>query len=274
MKKLFGSEALVQRLEYEKKPCSLLQDITIQEESREDFGVLEQFHYRGSLTPVTKRIYIARLGGSIVGGICYSPCQPSLRGRSIAVPEYASNTSRKEGMFLLNRDFLRIARVVVLPKFRGVGLGVKIVKETLPTTEYPFIETIAVMAKFNPFFEHAGMVRIPTPDPLESDPAYARALGRLNELGFDLDLLASANCNQSVLSTLPQEQLLLVRDIILKYFIAEKFAGMEFKKGVELLDIESMSNALTNVKVDMAYYIWKSSDPKFASLPDVRTPQD
>jgi ABC-type ATPase with predicted acetyltransferase domain len=49
------------------------------------------------------------------------------------------------------RDVIKISRVVIHPKYRTIGLGAKIVAETLPQAGKPYVETIAVMAKYNPF---------------------------------------------------------------------------------------------------------------------------
>jgi ABC-type ATPase with predicted acetyltransferase domain len=53
-----------------------------------------------------------------------------------------------------------IMRVVVHPKYRTIGLGQHLVRETLPLVGTPYVETIAVMAKYNPFFERAEMQKI------------------------------------------------------------------------------------------------------------------
>jgi len=53
----------------------------------------------------------------------------------------------------LNRDFITISRVIVHPKYIGIGLGVELVKETLEKTGYRYVEAIAVMARYNPFFK-------------------------------------------------------------------------------------------------------------------------
>jgi ABC-type ATPase with predicted acetyltransferase domain len=53
----------------------------------------------------------------------------------------------------LNKLLCIINRVVVKPKYRTIGLGVKLAKETLPLTGTTFVEMPAVMAKYNPFAE-------------------------------------------------------------------------------------------------------------------------
>jgi predicted GNAT family acetyltransferase len=61
---------------------------------------------------------------------------------------------------LINDEIARISRVVIHPKFRGIGLGAFLVKETLHKVDAKVVEVLAVMARYNPFFEKAGMLRV------------------------------------------------------------------------------------------------------------------
>ena len=79
------------------------------------------------------------------------------------MPEYAGKTTSNK-IKKINGDISRISRVVVHPKFRSIGLGAEIGRRTLPTAPTKIVETLAVMARYNPFFEHAGMTRIETPE--------------------------------------------------------------------------------------------------------------
>ena len=60
----------------------------------------------------------------------------------------------------LNEKLSIISRVVVHPKYRTLGLGSKLVCETLFLEGKPYAEILAVMAKYNPFAERAGMRKI------------------------------------------------------------------------------------------------------------------
>jgi len=51
------------------------------------------------------------------------------------------------GMRELNEKLSTISRVVVHPKYRTIGLGTKLVKETLPLVGTPNVEMPTVMAK-------------------------------------------------------------------------------------------------------------------------------
>ena len=57
----------------------------------------------------------------------------------------------------MNKQLSIINRVVVHPKYRSIGLGAKLIRETLPAVGTSYVELIAVMAKYSPFAEKGGM---------------------------------------------------------------------------------------------------------------------
>ena len=63
------------------------------------------------------------------------------------------------GLKLLNGEMRCISRVVIEPRFRGIGLGRYLVAETLARAGVELVEAMAAMGQVNPFFERAGMRR-------------------------------------------------------------------------------------------------------------------
>jgi hypothetical protein len=95
---------------------------------------------------------------------------------------------------LINEEIARISRVVIHPKFRGIGLGAFLVKETMPKVNAKVIETLAVMARYNPFFEKAGMIKV---DYKTNSYSKENEIKNFLEFhNFDFDFLKSKNyCN-------------------------------------------------------------------------------
>jgi hypothetical protein len=88
----------------------------------------------------------------------------------------------------LNEKLSSISRVVVHPKYRTVGLGTRMVQETLPLVSSEWAEMSAVMAKYDPFAEKAGMKKIIEQEP----PKEALAILRVpKSLDFNDQDLAS-----------------------------------------------------------------------------------
>jgi len=113
----------------------------------------------------------------------------------------------------LNEKLSIITRVVVHPKYRTIGLGSKLVRETLPLAGTPYVEMPAVMAKYNPFAEKAGMRKIAEQPPRKEALAVAETL---RKLGFNVQLLGSEKYVLSKLQTLGNEDLEKLREAFIK----------------------------------------------------------
>jgi hypothetical protein len=98
----------------------------------------------------------------------------------------------------LNKQLSIINRVVIHPKYRTIGLGAKLIRETLPLVGTPYVEMIAVMAKYSPFAEKAGMHKVAEQRTVESVSAVSEAL---------LELLGSERYVTGKLANLTTQQL-------------------------------------------------------------------
>ena len=79
-----------------------------------------------------------------------------------------------------------------------------VIGETLPRVGTPCVEMIAVMAKYNPFAEKAGMQKVLEQKPSEEAKRIADAL---SGLGFDLKLLGSQKHVSNQLQNITPKQL-------------------------------------------------------------------
>jgi len=78
--------------------------------------------------------------------------------------------------------------VVIYPKYRTIGVGSKLIRETLPLVGTPYAEMVAAMAKYNQFAERAGLQKIVEQKPLENVQKISNILV---QFGFNLPLLGS-----------------------------------------------------------------------------------
>jgi hypothetical protein len=146
------------------RSCSVCKKLKIVPGCYDDYKQLAQYHYRGSRGPFTA-IYTLRpepaLAGALynkpIGVIVYSTTMPELQLRNIATNNFYAGFDRSTRLALINRDIRRISRVIIEPRFRGLGLASRLVAETMPLMNVPIIEAMAVMGLINPFFEKAGM---------------------------------------------------------------------------------------------------------------------
>jgi len=113
----------------------------------------------------------------------------------------------------LNQKLSVVMRVVVHPKYRTIGLGQRLVRETLPRAGTPFVELIAVMAKYNPFAERGGMTKIAEQPPAKKALKIAETL---RKLGFNITFLVSKRYVLYKLGRLNPEDLQKAREVSAK----------------------------------------------------------
>ncbi|MEM6505827.1 MAG: GNAT family N-acetyltransferase [Planctomycetota bacterium] len=111
---------------------------------------------------------------------------------------------------LLNQELRCISRVIVDPRYRGMGLAVRLVRHALQTAATRYTEMIAVMGRINPFPQRAGMTPYERP-PLEAEQ---RALAALRYAGVEPAALAMPTQVQRRIGSLPNAtQQLVTREL-------------------------------------------------------------
>jgi ABC-type lipoprotein export system ATPase subunit/GNAT superfamily N-acetyltransferase len=181
VEKRFGKEISVSYFpDAEASECSLVKGMCVEAGSTEDWRALSMFHYRGHRCSPPRSIFRLKRKDELCGVIVYSYPPPACYGRRLVLP--------KMDMSELNNKLCTINRVVVHPKYRTIGLGARLIRETLPLAGTPFVELVAVMAKYSPFAEKAGMQKVAVQEPSKE---IMRVAGELECLGFDLRLFGS-----------------------------------------------------------------------------------
>jgi len=160
----FEREIKVTHNDYAPKTCSIYESISVEKASIEDYERLSRFHYRSKDESESLRIkdcHKLLFDGESVGVIVYSSSYLNLKPRNMVFGDrYVFTPGDLHKARLINEEIARISRVVIHPKFRGIGLGAFLVRETMAKVDARVVEVLAVMAKYNPFFEKAGMVRV------------------------------------------------------------------------------------------------------------------
>jgi ABC-type lipoprotein export system ATPase subunit/GNAT superfamily N-acetyltransferase len=238
--------------------CSLTRQMRVEQGTLQDYKALSQFHYRAGRCPPPRKIFVLKRRGELCGVIVYSFPSPVTFGRSRV---WRGSLQR------LQREVSVISRVVVHPKYRSIGLGAKLVGETLALAGTPCVEAVAVMAKYNPFFERAGMRRI-----AESKPSVhvTAALERLGGLGFDSALLAGVCYGERVVSEVGREAVLDVLEELSRRDagVRRRLVGLrnvyprheEFMAKAAELDVAGLAKALKRLSFmaqTKVYLFWR-----------------
>ena len=243
--------------------CSLVREMRIEQGTIADWHKLSSFHYRGHLVVGPRRIFRLVREEELCGVIFYCYPPPTCFGRRLMLPHMT--------MQELNQKLSIINRVVIHPKYRTIGLGAKLIMETLPFAGTPYVEMVAVMAKYNPFAEKAGMQRIAEQQPTEG---VLRISELLSDFGFDLQLLGSSRYVFSKIEELNPAQIGKLKELFIKNKhprFKKEFAISRHQPFGKTSDyIESVKNA-DNVKIakliklvgmllqTKVYLLWKST---------------
>jgi ABC-type ATPase with predicted acetyltransferase domain len=169
----------------------------------------------------------------------------------------------------MNQQLSIISRVILHPKYRTIGLGARLVKETLPLADTTHVEAIAVMAKYNPFFEKAGMTKLATQNP---EASCIEAVKSLSKIGFNTHLLASEKHDQTKLRKLSKKQTQEIKTILgrirnhrlRRAFTNEPYINDKtFKTAIENADPSKLAKALHVLSILLQkkiYLFWTRSE--------------
>jgi len=239
--------------------CTVAEGIRIREGTRDDYHRLAYLHYRAGGFPVPRCIYAMERQGEVIGVIVYSYPPVRVAGRRRAV-------GYSPGMDELNASWAVISRVIVHPKYRTIGLGNRLIRETLPIQGCDHVELIAVMAQYNPFAERAGMRLIQVSEPHGS---VVKAIDDLQSLGFNPVLMTSESHNREQLEALEPDKHQELRAILLSistvYYKRLSRASSayvkraEFGRWLEGQDAGSLARCLVTLSTlsqSKAYLYW------------------
>ena len=202
-------DAKAVRNEVHSGPCSIFERVRVEKGSVEDYERLKRFHYKSknekdSAGLRVKDCYRLLHGDDLMGVIVYSKSYLNLKPRNLVFGErYVFTPGDLHKARLINDEIVRISRVVIHPKLRGIGLGEFLVRQTLPRVDAKVVEVLAIMAKYNPFFEKAGMTLV---GKMELQQDQTNILKFLGETGGKLSLLHNKPLCKAYLNSLNQTQ--------------------------------------------------------------------
>jgi len=244
--------------------CSVYKNLRVEKANIEDYRKLSRFHYRSndekrSVSIRVKDCYKLLFNDELIGVIVYSCSYLNLKPRNMVFGErYVYTSGDMHRARLINQEIARISRVIIHPKFRGIGLGAFLVRETMPLVKAKVVEVLAVMAKYNPFFERAGMVRVDYGRDESSVEKKMRAF--LEAHNFDFTMAKSKMHCRRFFSELDEQD----RKALLEYL--SEFARQPFIR-IEMATPELLTRVLSSNGV---YLYWiNEALCKLANQPNV-----
>lgn len=133
--------------------------IRFREGGMSDYLALSHHHYHPAPPATCVRVLAAtpRGSGETLGVLVVSMPVLNASWRDVLFPGRYRTGDRREDACRLNAEVRTISRVVVDPRYRGLGVGTALVRRYLRRPLTPVTEALASMGVFSGFFRAAGM---------------------------------------------------------------------------------------------------------------------
>jgi len=242
------------------RSCSITKKLRVVRGGIDDYKKLLHYHYRSSRLGPFAAIFALKptksLGGSIgtsvVGVIVYTMPSLGLELRNIATDNLFTGFDRATHLALVNKNIRCIGRVIIEPRFRGLGLVSRLVRETMPKMNVAVIEAMAVMGLVNPFFKKAGMSEYAAAMPARC----VQLIEAFSLVGVEKDMLIDPKKMQEKLEQLQGKEAEFV-ELEIRNFLACYGKRRNLSAGLERTRF-----VLGKLTFRPVYYIW--FNPKMA----------
>ena len=152
----------IDRLENCRPKLSLLDHMTVQRGTIEDWRTLQDLHYKqsGSL-PAGSHHFTLKLGDELIGVLVMASPKLLLKERHVVLPRLKptgqdNKITNQFRMKWINANMSVVARVVVDTMYRGAGLAYRFTNIASRMEAKRFIEIQSSMSKYNMFAHKAG----------------------------------------------------------------------------------------------------------------------
>lgn len=152
-----------------------------------DYAALERFHYRAGRPATCVRTLCAEsdIDGSLAGVLLVSMPTLNARWRPLLWGDRFRSGDKRRDAKAINDSLRTISRVVVDPRYRGLGVATLLVRAYLAQPLTQATEAVAAMGWVCPFFQCAGMRAVNLP-PRENDAKLARDLREASVRAWEL----------------------------------------------------------------------------------------
>jgi GNAT superfamily N-acetyltransferase len=234
--------------------CSITKELAVVRGEFNDYERLAGYHYRerkagpfaGIFALRTKGHLARRSGVKTVGVIVYRMPSMGCELRNAATGGVFAGFDRVTGLSLVNKNVRYISRVIIEPRFRGIGLASRLVRETISEMDVAIVEAIAEMGMVNPFFEKAGMKAYAGKFPTRC----ARMQEAFSVVGIEKQELGDTANVQRKLEQLEGDEAAFI-ECEIRYFL-EHYGKRRFMSA----GLERTGFVLSKLARRPVYYIW------------------
>jgi ABC-type ATPase with predicted acetyltransferase domain len=258
-----GEGLVIERNHYENKN-PFIHNIKIEEGNIEDYKKLGKYHYKNTEARFTKYIFKMTYLNMLIGVAVYSMPKQQLVGRNVYFNKKYVNEKGVPILKEVNKDILTGSRFIIHPMFRGIGLGVELVKRTACLVDRPYIEIVSAMSKYNKFLEKAGATYVCNNLTEEKIKKEKKIKDLFHKYNLDYEFIASPRYCQKVLDIIPEGELKNAIYGVLRpnYFNNRarfKKYGINFQTKKEFMEIKLIPELIELAKwATTEYYIWEN----------------
>jgi len=244
------------------RSCSVIRKLQIVPGCLNDYKKLAHFHYRDSRIGPFAAIFAIKPAKALgtrssigtVGVIVYTMPSVGVELRNIATGNLFVGLDKGTRLALINKNIRCISRVILEPRFRGLGLASRLVRETMPKMNVPLIEAMAVMGLVNPFFEKAGMKAFTAKMPARC----IQLVEAFSIVGVEKEELIDSEEVQQKLDRLGQREAEFIESQI-KHFL-QSYGRRRYER----TGLERTGFVLSKLTFRPVYYIWFNTKIAFS----------
>lgn len=143
--------------------CTVNERVVVERGTPADYHRLAHLHYAAGHPATYHSVWVARdTADDCIAGVCvysYPDLHSSARNTATS-NEYVIHGSRKTAQ-RLNREVVRMSRLIIAPQYRGIGLAHRILAESIADLDRRYIETTTAIGPFTTLFERLGFHSVP-----------------------------------------------------------------------------------------------------------------
>jgi GNAT superfamily N-acetyltransferase len=216
-----------------------------------DWERFARWHYLGSARPgPVDAVWLARLGDENIGIAMFGFPHLHLSARRAALPlEYSGRDPA-----MLNRDVRLLQRVVVHPRYRGLGVAARLVSHGVAELGARYVECLAQLGPFSGFLSAAGFARVCELDPPRALAALRRFCERRE---LDPARMHDPSYRAALLASLPERDAETLRRHlrhVLRSRVNTGHGGGRHGGGVSQ---RVLNAALSRIDARPTYFVWR-----------------
>jgi len=238
--------------------CTIKRYLKIVPGTIADYKPLSRFHYRDSKTGPVAAVYkiidthpTRSEIAPVVGVIIYSMPALCVQLRNVATKGLFGRLGNDSAaMQFINNNVRTIARVVIEPRYRALGLAYELVEKTMPLLNMPYIEALAVMGRVNPFFEKAGMMKFQGNEPLRC----VKLRQGLSAVGIEQTDLVDIERTHSLLQGLSEKAKIFIEKQVNDFLAAYGRTARILPAGIRRTEF-----LISRLSGRPVYYLWRNA---------------